>query len=224
MDKYIEQVFKNKKANIAKLQKYGFVLNNNVYIYKKSILNNQFEVQISISEKDIAGDIKEIETNEEYTLHLAQDYVGSFVGDVRKAYSEVLEDISINCFDDDVFKGEKAKDIIEYIFNRYGDKLEFLWPKFSNNAIARRKETSKWYLVLVNIQLNKLSTIFKNNNEYKDVLVLRTSDAKNLIDNTKFFPAYHMNKKNWISVLLDSDVDINFVYSLIDDSFNLAVK
>ncbi len=224
MDKYIEQVFKRKKPNITKLQKYGFVLNNNVYIYKKSILNNQFEVQISVSEKDVIGHIKEIETGEEYTLHLAQDYVGSFVGDVRRAYSEVLEDISINCFDDDVFKSEKAKNIIEYIFNRYGDKLEFLWPKFSNNAIVRRKETGKWYLVLVNIQLHKLSTIFKNNNEYKDVIVLRTCNAKNLIDNSRFFPAYHVNKKNWISVLLDSDVDINFVYSLIDDSFNLAVK
>ena len=99
-----------------------------------------------------------------------------------------------------------------------------MWPKFSNNAIVRRKETGKWYLVLVNIQLHKLSTIFKNNNEYKDVIVLRTCNAKNLIDNSRFFPAYHVNKKNWISVLLDSDVDINFVYSLIDDSFNLAVK
>ena len=45
-----------------------------------------------------------------------------------------------------------------------------------------------------------------------------------LIDKKHFFPAYHMNKKHWISIVLDSDVDLNLVKSLIDESFNLVEK
>ncbi len=224
MDKYIEQVFKNKKVNKSKLQKYGFVVNDDVYTYKKSILNGIFVVEICIFNNDIKSTIYEMDTNEKCTLHLVEDYVGSFVGDVRKEYLALLMDVCKNCCESDVFKSDKAKKIIEYIFNRYNNTLEFLWPKFPNNAIARRKDTKKWYLLIVNIKLNKLSSVFAKHSTSKDILVLRTVDAKKLIDNNKFFPAYHMNKTNWISVLLDSDVDIKCVYELIDDSFNLAVK
>jgi len=47
---------------------------------------------------------------------------------------------------------------------------------------------------------------------------------ENLIDKKHFFPAYHMNKKYWITILLDSDTDLNLVKSLIDESFKLVEK
>ena len=47
---------------------------------------------------------------------------------------------------------------------------------------------------------------------------------ENLIDKKHFFPAYHMNKKYWITILLDSDTDLTLVKSLIDESFKLVEK
>ena len=47
---------------------------------------------------------------------------------------------------------------------------------------------------------------------------------QSLIDKKHFFPAYHMNKKYWITILLDSDTDVNLVKSLIDESFKLVEK
>ena len=47
---------------------------------------------------------------------------------------------------------------------------------------------------------------------------------ESLIDKKHFFPAYHMNKKYWITILLDSDMDLDLVKSLIDESFNLVEK
>ena len=37
-------------------------------------------------------------------------------------------------------------------------------------------------------------------------------------------PAYHMNKKHWISIALNASVDDNAVRQLVADSYNLAVQ
>lgn len=37
-------------------------------------------------------------------------------------------------------------------------------------------------------------------------------------------PGYHMSKKHWNTVYIDSDVPNKLLYSLIDDSYNLVVS
>ena len=37
-------------------------------------------------------------------------------------------------------------------------------------------------------------------------------------------PAYHMNKENWISILLDGTVDVKQIFTLLDMSFELTAK
>ncbi|WAG58171.1 MmcQ/YjbR family DNA-binding protein (plasmid) [Clostridium estertheticum] len=39
-----------------------------------------------------------------------------------------------------------------------------------------------------------------------------------------FLPAYHMNRLNWISILLDGSVDIDTIYFLLDMSFELTLN
>lgn len=52
-------------------------------------------------------------------------------------------------FEPNVFKSVYAKELIEYVCSTYGDELEFLWQKFPDNAIWRRKDTGKWYGALL---------------------------------------------------------------------------
>ena len=47
---------------------------------------------------------------------------------------------------------------------------------------------------------------------------------KELIKNNGFYKAYHMNKKSWISVILDNTLDNEIIYSLIDQSYNNVNK
>lgn len=37
-------------------------------------------------------------------------------------------------------------------------------------------------------------------------------------------PGYHMNKKHWNTIINDGSLDASFIFSLIDDSYNLVVK
>ena len=37
-------------------------------------------------------------------------------------------------------------------------------------------------------------------------------------------PGYHMNKKHWNTVLLQTNIPIKLIHEMIDDSYNLVVK
>lgn len=45
-----------------------------------------------------------------------------------------------------------------------------------------------------------------------------------IIDNNRFYPGYHMNKNNWISIKLDNSVETKKIFELIDNSYNLSLK
>lgn len=47
---------------------------------------------------------------------------------------------------------------------------------------------------------------------------------KELIKMDGFYRAYHMNKKSWISIILDNTLDNEIIYSLIDQSYNNVNK
>ncbi|KXT79278.1 hypothetical protein STRDD13_00036 [Streptococcus sp. DD13] len=43
-----------------------------------------------------------------------------------------------------------------------------------------------------------------------------------LLELPDIYPAYHMNKKHWVSLVLDGRVDDSFLYQLVEDSRNLC--
>ena len=45
-----------------------------------------------------------------------------------------------------------------------------------------------------------------------------------LIDSVHFYPAYHMNKKHWITIILDKEVDELLVQQLLAESYSLVER
>lgn len=212
----------NKKLNKDKLLKYGFLLENNVFTYKTPILENQFELTVTISEKkEIKTKLVEISTGDIYTLHLAKDADGTFVGQIKEEYNKILESIANSCFEKDVFKNKQTKEVINYIVQKYNDELEYLWEKFPDNAIVRRKDNKKWYVVILTINKQKLG--FEEDKRV-EVIDLRTEDIDNIVDEKTIFRGYHMNKKHWISIVLDESLSTEFIKKRIDISYELAKK
>jgi len=55
------------------------------------------------------------------------------------------------------------------------------------------------------------------------VLKLEPDDILALMDNKKFFKAYHMNKKHWISIILDDEaLSFTELCALLDESYKLS--
>ena len=218
----VQEIFKNKRVDFAKLLKFGFVKNEDKYEYKTEILEGEFELFVNISQDGkVSTKLFAKNTDEEYVLHLVKDAVGEFVGNVRTEFENVLKKICEQCFEKDVFKSRQSKDVVKYIKNKYGDELEFLWEKFPNDAIWRRKDSKKWYGVLMIIPKNKLGLKGDEPIEVIDVHV-KIENIQNLVDNQNLFEGYHMNKKHWLTIWLNGKVENEKVFKLIDESFLLA--
>lgn len=213
---FVNVIFKFKKFNHEKLLKYGFKFDGAYRIERKI---DQFLMKIEIKNDLVNVKLIDGETGEPFTLFNVAGAQGGFVQNLRSECEEVLKDIAEKCCEQEIFKSDEAKKIINYIREKYGDELEFLWEKFPENAICRRKDNKKWYAAFIRLPKNKLSL---DGTEKVDILDVRSDEVEKLIDNKTIFPAYHMNKKNWITILLDGNDNLKNVYNLIDKSFNLA--
>ncbi len=216
----LDKIFENMTPNVERLKTYGFKENGNALEYSAVILDGGFEMNVSIA-GGIRTKVVDLTTGEPYALHLVEDAQGEFVGNVRKAYCEVLQDIADKCCLKGTFKSECARNILKYIEKTYDDKLEYLWDKFPRDAICRRKDNRKWYALFVVLPRIKLGLDGDGETEIA-VLRVEKNTADNLIKFHGYLPAYHMNKKNWITVLLDGCVEYQDICKLIDASYTLA--
>ncbi|WP_336016271.1 MmcQ/YjbR family DNA-binding protein [Fusobacterium polymorphum] len=217
----ITNFIKDKKIDFKKLEEFGFELIDNSYYYQTLLLKNQFKMSVKISlDNSIFTEIIDTETNEPYILYLIEKRSG-YSEKVYKEYSDILEKIKKKCFEDEIFKANYTKEVINYIKNKYGDELEFLWEKSPKNAVIRRKSSNKWYAVVLTVSKRKLNL---DSDEIIEVINLhnRVEEIQKLIDNKKYFPAYHMNKKHWCTICLDGTVELKEIYKLIDISYELA--
>ena len=218
----IKDFIKDKKINLKRLEEFRFKLINKSYYYHTFLLKNQFKMIVKINlDNSIFAEIIDTETNEPYVLHLLEMKRSGYSEKVYKAYSQILEKIQKECFEDEIFKANYTKEIITYVKNKYGDELEFLWEKSPKNAVIRRKSSNKWYAVILTISKRKLNL---DSDEIIEVINLHNTaeEIKKLIDYKKYFPAYHMSKKHWCTICLDGTVELKKIYRMIDISYELA--
>ena len=218
----IKDFIKNKKINFKKLKEFGFELIDNSYYYHTSLLKNQFKMSVKINiDNSIFTEIIDTETNEPYVLYLLEIKRSGYSEKIYKTYSEILAKIQKECFEDEIFKANYTKEIITYVKNKYGDELEFLWEKSPKNAVVRRKSSNKWYVAILTISKRKIGL---DSDEKIEIINLHNSpeEIEKLIDNKKYFPAYHMNKKHWCTICLDGTIELKEIYKKIDISYELA--
>lgn len=112
-------------------------------------------------------------------------------------------------------------DILNYVKDQYNTEPEYMFKKHPNIAVLRNKESKKWYGVIINVEKRKLGI---NEDGYTDIINLKGNPEFNSIIKYQnhIISAYHMNKKHWISVLLDYDFNKSELYDLIKWSYELT--
>lgn len=216
-----EDIFQYKKVNLKKLEPFGFIKNDDVYQYEVDVLNNEFHLIVTIdSNFKLSTTLIEKSTQEEYILYKTHAS-GEYVGKIRGSVESVLQKIAAQCYDQALFMSKQAQSVIEYVYKTYGDKLEFLWNKFPDNAIFRHQENKKWYGVMLSVSKRKLGI---SSDEIVEILDLRNSSEKveKIVDHKKYYPGWHMNKKYWYTIILDESVSIEEIYKCIDESYQMT--
>ena len=115
----------------------------------------------------------------------------------------------------------KRNDVERYIKEKFDVLDEQIFPKYPNFSAFRHKKNEKWFALLMRLSASKLGL---ESDEMIEVLNLKCSPdlAMVLVDEEQIFKAYHMNKKHWISVNLNSKISQKIVFDLIDESFVLS--
>lgn len=212
----------NRTIDNIKLIEYGFINNDDNYYYEKNILSDTFKIVIEINKEKQISKVIDLSTNEEFILVDVKNAVGDLLGQIKEEYENVLSDIISSCTILDVFKSKQSKSVINYIKEKYNDELEFLWEKYDNCAVSRNKINDKWYMILMKIERNKICGYGEDIIEIID-LRYQKGDIDKIIDNKRVYSGYHMNKKSWITIILDDNPNIDNLLKLIDNSYDLSI-
>ena len=211
--------FKDKKADTSRLISFGFSQEGTKYAYQQPILDGVFVLYVLIDGDRVFTNVTDAKSKTEYCLHNVSGADGKFIGKVRMEYEQILTKIRDKCFIQHVFKTRAAEAVINFVHKSFGDELEFLWDKLPTAAILRHKISHKWYALFMKIPARKLGI---DDEAYIEILNLKVKSAiiAKIVDKIKFFPAYHMNKHNWITVNLNKIDDISEIIPLISESYS----
>lgn len=214
------EIFKRVKVKFNKLEEYGFRKLNNNYTFEKNFCDN-FKAIITIDDKGIVkGKIIDLDSNIEYT-NIRTNMSGEFVNKVRDAYETLLINIKNSCFETNYFISNQSNRIAKYIKDKYDDEPEFLWDKFKGYGVFRNSKNGKWFGIIMNIDLSKLD----NRNGEVEIINVKLSEDEilSLLEKKGYYRAYHMSKKDWISIVLDDTLTDDEITNLIDKSYNLVI-
>ncbi|MBR2841013.1 MAG: MmcQ/YjbR family DNA-binding protein [Bacilli bacterium] len=211
-----DDLFKKKEVIIDELIKYGFVLENGMYVYKTKITAS-FLMVVHVSDK-VRGYIMDLDFNEEYVNFRNENLEGEFSRKIRNKFTDVLKDICDKCFMDKYFTSDQANRICGLIEEKYGDKPIFKWDNYDGAVF---ENNGKWYGLIMNVSRNKID----GKKGKVDILNVKLDKNKvvNLLSEDGYYKAYHMNKKSWISVILDEVVSDDNIFNLIDESYSFTV-
>ncbi|MBQ1441375.1 MAG: MmcQ/YjbR family DNA-binding protein [Clostridia bacterium] len=112
------------------------------------------------------------------------------------------------------------QEVIDFIKKQFDITEEHLWLKFPDYIVFRNRKNKKWFAIIMDIEKSRLGL----EDEGKiDIIDLKCDPILigSLLHNEGYLPAYHMSKKNWITVLLDGSVSENELKDLICLSYEI---
>ena len=215
------EIFKSYQFNQEKARAYGFVENWEVWTYSCQILQGDFVMNVSITTDNVSFQLFDQETGDLYPQVHMESMTGSFIASVREACLEILYHIRKACFDVQDYICPQTKRIMAQVQEKYGNQLEYLWEKSPDTAVLRHEGNKKWYAVLMKISWDKLE---KGREGLVEAINLKHDQVVDLLSQKGIYPAFHMNKRYWISVALDGTLSDSAVLELIEKSWNLTSK
>ena len=200
------------------LKGFGFKEEEDKLVYKKEILDSNFLIEIVFANNQLTIEVYDLEFDEIYSLFSVDSAVGETVQNIIESVEKILSSI-LGLAD----KSEKiSSEVIDYCNNKYGENHVNPFKKHPD-ILALVNEKNKWYALFLDVEYNKLN---KNTDITTKVKILNvkypTDKILEIIDNKNIFPAYHMNKKHWISIVLDKNIKMETIKELIDISYSLV--
>ena len=115
------------------------------------------------------------------------------------------------------------QEILDYAKKTYKSIPDNPFSLAPTYQVLRHEDTRKWFALFMDITRDKLGL---DGTDVIDVINLKCNPilSGSLRKMKGYFPAYHMHRENWITILLDGTVPTKYIIPLIDLSFELTDK
>lgn len=112
-------------------------------------------------------------------------------------------------------------EFINYVQTTYGVKGDNPWQKDPESTVFRHIGNRKWFALVMRV---KRSSLGLNGEELIDIANFKCDKVMvgSALGNNGFYPAYHMNKENWITAALDGSASEENIKFFLDLSFELT--
>lgn len=184
---------------------YGFKKEGDGYVLKKSFCNGDFLAILSVDTRgQITGRVIDTMTQEDYEPLRQEHSHGAYVNMVRSAYEELLNDVAASCCQNVLFASPQANRLAQAILADFQVTPDFPWKdssRYQSYGAFRHSSNRKWFALNIKI---------------------RPEEADALHAVPGIYPAYHMNHRLWISVVLDDTLPDEKIMSLVQTSYQLT--
>ena len=198
---------------------YGFSRNESGFELKKELSDAGLYAVFAIAGKRFEVNVFDSYTDEEYLPFNVADNITGFVTGIREQVETLVQEIKEKC----LLKANMKLRLMEYCTGQFGTKPEAPWedsPEFFTFKTARK---NKWYAIFMTIPYKSLGLTARGTLDIVNIK-LPPEKVRDLMDRVHFYPAYHMNKKHWITIILDKEVDELLVQRLLEESYSLVEK
>ena len=214
-------IFRSAQIKKDSLEAAGFATSDGTtYTMNTTVSNATFNANItlSLSEHTLTVHLFDSATGERYALFDMPSSHGAFVATLREEVQKIIDEIRAKCFESKDLKD----DYVAWIKNQFGAEPDYPWPDTPDYCVFRCPN-KKWFALVMKIKYKQLG--LTGNEEVWVVNMKAEQDAiPTLIDRKSIFPAWHMNKKHWITVLLTAATDFEKLCGLTQKSYELVCK
>ena len=213
LDRYLAEYHPDR----PRLKAYGFVPEGRALVLRRRLAGSIFAA-FSLQGAHFSLTVYDDDTPEkaDYVPFQAAAADGPYVSLVRERAQALLEDILRQGFVRDSLRDQ----ILAQARQEYGTEPCFPWAEYPGHCTLKAPN-GKWYGLVMQVPYAVLG-IGKAGRA--DVLNVKNLPEKiqALVDGEHFLPAYHMNKKYWLSVLLDSPAVLSQAQALLRESYALV--
>ena len=221
-----EMIFQKKHWRVEKMVSYGFQNVKNRYVYETPFLNGDFKAILSVTpDGNVQGQVIDEMNGEEYAQIRQKGACGEYVQEVRHSYEALLMQIAKACCDEKLFVSDQANRLARCMKEIYNVEPDFPWAKekrYHSYGTFRHPRSGKWFALLMNVERKVLDK--NQDHTMVDVINLKLDKKREeeIHQIPGVYPAYHMNHKTWISVILNETVSDETILALIKSSFEMT--
>ena len=238
--RFEERYFLRKIPDPEKLKAYGFRQGADGSLkYEKLLREETFRAELTVDPAGtVRGQLIDLEFGDEFYQIHSDNQRGAFVAEICEEYGELLEEIAEAGFIPQPFILPQSNRIARRVLAEFGEKPVFPFKKIEGAGVFENPDNGKWYGLIMEVDRNKLKKpetlsggkargssqnpgsaedVPKHMTEAMNVKV-RPETVPELTKREGIYECYHMNKKHWVTVVLEDEVPDEDIMSLLRES------